>query len=180
MSMADGRAFAGAYKTVTRKTTIAATTPARAKKRPVARRPAAKVADAAAKDRSQPQFAPIRTKRVFEEICEQVRREMAAGSLRPGDKLPPERELAQKLGVSRAAVREALRSLEIAGVVGLHKGAHGGAFILKGDPDIVTRSIRELFPHPEKFKGGTAFITNLSALDGFTCFTAADTSEYEF
>ncbi len=130
---------------VTRKTTIAATTPARAKKRLAARRPAAKIIDAAAKERSQPRFAPIRTKRVFEEICEQVRREMAAGSLRPGDKLPPERELALKLGVSRAAVREALRSLEIAGVVGLHKGAHGGAFILKGDPDIVTRSIRDMF-----------------------------------
>src|SRR6266436_8218880 len=129
---------------VNRKTTTVATTPARAKK-PSARRPAAKVADTTAKDRSQPRFAPIRTKRVFEEICEQVRREMAAGSLRPGDKLPPERELALKLGVSRAAVREALRSLEIAGVVGLHKGAHGGAFILKGDPDIVTRSIRDMF-----------------------------------
>ena len=127
-----------------KKTTIAATTPVRAKKRPAARRPAP-AASNAAKDRSQPRFAPIRTKRVFEEICEQVRREMAAGSLRPGDKLPPERELALKLGVSRAAVREALRSLEIAGVVGLHKGAHGGAFILKGDPDIVTRSIRDMF-----------------------------------
>ena len=135
-------------KTVTRKTTIAAITPVRAKKRPAARPPAAKAIEkpieTAAKDRSQPRFAPIRTKRVFEEICEQVRREMAAGSLRPGDKLPPERELALKLGVSRAAVREALRSLEIAGVVGLHKGARGGAFILKGDPDLVTRSIRDI------------------------------------
>jgi GntR family transcriptional repressor for pyruvate dehydrogenase complex len=130
---------------VTRKTKIAAATPVRAKKRPAARRPATKPIDTTAKDRSQPRFAPIRTKRVFEEICEQVRREMAAGSLRPGDKLPPERELALKLGVSRAAVREALRSLEIAGVVGLHKGARGGAFILKGDPDLVTRSIRDMF-----------------------------------
>jgi GntR family transcriptional repressor for pyruvate dehydrogenase complex len=129
---------------VIRKTTIAAT-PDRAKKRRTAPRPATKTTDAVATDRSQPRFAPIRTKRVFEEICEQVRREMAAGSLRPGDKLPPERELALKLGVSRAAVREALRSLEIAGVVGLHKGARGGAFILKGDPDLVTRSIRDMF-----------------------------------
>ena len=118
------------------------TPPARAKS---ARRPVAKAVETIAKDRSQPRFAPIRTKRVFEEICEQVRREMAAGTLRPGDKLPPERELALKLGVSRAAVREAFRSLEIAGVVGLHKGARGGAFILKGDPDIVTRSIRDMF-----------------------------------
>jgi len=133
---------------VIRKTTIAATA-VRAKKRSATPRPATKAgdkaSDVAAMDRSQPRFAPIRAKRVFEEICEQVRREMAAGSLRPGDKLPPERELALKLGVSRAAVREALRSLEIAGVVGLHKGARGGAFILKGDPDLVTRSIRDMF-----------------------------------
>jgi DNA-binding FadR family transcriptional regulator len=129
---------------VIRKTTIAATA-VRAKKRRAAPRLATKTTDTVAMDRSLPRFAPIRTKRVFEEICEQVRREMAAGSLRPGDKLPPERELALKLGVSRAAVREALRSLEIAGVVGLHKGARGGAFILKGDPDLVTRSIRDMF-----------------------------------
>lgn len=130
---------------VTRKPTIVATKSRSKKsgaKKSALRRPPA---EAAAKDRSHPQFAPIRTKRVFEEICEQVRREMAAGSLRPGDKLPPERELAAKLGVSRAAVREALRSLEIAGVVGLQKGARGGAFILKGDPDIVTQSIRDMF-----------------------------------
>jgi len=84
-------------------------------------------------------------RRAFEEICERIRAQLAAGKLKPGDKLPPERELALKLGVSRAAVREALRSLEIAGVVGLHKGARGGAFILKGDPDLVTRSIRDMF-----------------------------------
>jgi GntR family transcriptional repressor for pyruvate dehydrogenase complex len=94
---------------------------------------------------AQPKFAPIRTKRVFEEICEQVRREMAAGILRPGDKLPAERDLAHQLGVSRTAVREALRTLELAGVVGMQKGAMGGAFILKGDPDLVTRSIRDMF-----------------------------------
>lgn len=91
------------------------------------------------------QFGQVRTRRVFEEICEQVRREMAAGTLRPGDKLPTERDLAVKFGVSRTAVRDALRSLEVAGVVGLQKGPKGGAFILTGDPDLITRSMRDLF-----------------------------------
>ena len=56
---------------MSRKTTTVATK-SRARKSP--RRQV--TAETAAKDRSQPQFAPIRTKRVFEEICEQVRREM--------------------------------------------------------------------------------------------------------
>jgi GntR family transcriptional repressor for pyruvate dehydrogenase complex len=93
-SNASASGFEKVDKTVTSKTRIVATKPARAKKRAVAPRLKAKVIDAPAKDRTVPRFAPIRTKRVFEEICEQVRREMAAGTLRPGDKLPAERELA--------------------------------------------------------------------------------------
>jgi GntR family transcriptional repressor for pyruvate dehydrogenase complex len=91
------------------------------------------------------QFVQVRTRRVFEEICEQVRRQMSSGALRPGDKLPAERELAVQFGVSRTAVREALRSLEIAGIVGLQKGVKGGAFILKGDLELITRSMSDLF-----------------------------------
>ncbi len=93
----------------------------------------------------EPHFALVRTKRVFEDICEQIRSAMAEGTLKPGDKLPAERDLAFKFGVSRTAVREALRSLEIVGVVGLQKGTKGGAFILKGDPDVVTQSIQDMF-----------------------------------
>ena len=70
---------------------------------------------------------------------------MASGELRPGDKLPAERDLSASFGVSRSAVREALRSLEIAGVVRLQKGVKGGAFVLRGDPDLITRSIRDMF-----------------------------------
>lgn len=93
----------------------------------------------------KPRFQPLRTRRVFEEICEQIRRDMAAGRLRPGDKLPAERDLAQMFKVSRNAVREALRSLEVAGIVHLSKGVKGGAIILEGDPDLITRSIRDMF-----------------------------------
>ena len=95
-------------------------------------------------DKTRPAFGPVKTRRVFEEICDQIRREVAAGTLRPGDKLPAERELALQFGASRTAVREALRSLEIAGVVGLQKGVKGGAFILDGNPTAVTQSIHDM------------------------------------
>ena len=64
--------------------------------------------------------------------------------MRPGDKLPAERELALQLRVSRSALREALRSLEIAGVVELKKGIKGGAFIRPGDPTSMTRVMQDL------------------------------------
>ncbi len=78
-------------------------------------------------------FEPIQSRRAFEEICERIRRQLAIGVLKPGDKLPAERDLARQLGVSRNVLREALRSLEMAGVLKLQKGVKGGAFIQQGD-----------------------------------------------
>jgi DNA-binding FadR family transcriptional regulator len=89
-------------------------------------------------------FAALKSRRVFEEICDRIRTELNVGTLGPGDKLPPERELAKQFGSSRAAVREALRSLEIAGVVELRKGVKGGAFIRTGDPTIVTGMMQDM------------------------------------
>ncbi|MCK1709288.1 MULTISPECIES: GntR family transcriptional regulator [unclassified Bradyrhizobium] len=80
-----------------------------------------------------PTFRPIHTRRAFEEICERIREQLALGVLKPGDKLPAERDLAQQLGVSRNVLREALRSLEMAGVLRLQKGVKGGAFVQTGD-----------------------------------------------
>lgn len=82
--------------------------------------------------------------RAFEEICERIRKQLANGKLKPGDKLPAERELAEQLKVSRAALREALRSLEIAGVIALRKGVKGGAFVQSGDPANMTRVMQDL------------------------------------
>uniref|UniRef100_A0A2A4Z0E2 GntR family transcriptional regulator n=1 Tax=OCS116 cluster bacterium TaxID=2030921 RepID=A0A2A4Z0E2_9PROT len=89
-------------------------------------------------------FKPVNTARAFEIISEQIRLEIESKRLRPGDKLPPERELAVQFGVSRNAVREALRNLESAGVIGMQKGVHGGAFVQKGGYDGVTQSIRDM------------------------------------
>ena len=90
-------------------------------------------------------FAPIRTRRTFEEICQNIRDRLADGTLRPGDKLPPERDFAQQLGVGRNALREALRSLEIAGIVLLRKGAHGGATIREGDSGRMEQVVQDMY-----------------------------------
>lgn len=89
-------------------------------------------------------FQPVRTRRVFEEICEQIRRRLDSGELKPGDKLPAERDLVLEMGVSRPALREALRTLEISGLITLRKGVKGGAFICDGSPARLTQSLQDL------------------------------------
>jgi GntR family transcriptional repressor for pyruvate dehydrogenase complex len=64
------------------------------------------------------------------------------GDLSPGDRLPPERELAQQLGVSRPSVREAMRLLDIKGLVVIRPGA--GTFIAEDDFDVIARSFSSL------------------------------------
>ncbi len=66
------------------------------------------------------------------------------GSLKPGDRLPPERELSQVLGVGRPALREALRVLEAKGLVVLRKGNTGGAFVSSGRASLVSDSMSDL------------------------------------
>src|SRR5271154_5184605 len=83
-------------------------------------------------------------KRGFELICDEIRSLIASGALRVGDKLPPERELAAKLGVGRNVVREALRSLEIAGLVAPKKGRTGGSFIQASDSRYFTRALGDM------------------------------------
>ena len=70
---------------------------------------------------------PIKSKKIYEEIVEQIKKLMADGDLKPGDRLLSERELAEQLQVSRASVREALRALEAMGFLEIKTG--GGAFV---------------------------------------------------
>src|SRR5919198_6364811 len=79
-------------------------------------------------------FRPVAHRRAFEDVIVQVEEAIAAGTLQPGDRLPPERELAHQLQVSRASVREALRILEAFGVIEARRGrgADAGSVVTTG------------------------------------------------
>ncbi|NLC37080.1 MAG: FadR family transcriptional regulator [Alcaligenaceae bacterium] len=91
------------------------------------------------------QFRPVRVARAADDIAAQVREEITAGRLKPGDKLSSERVLAEELGVSRNTLREAVRSLEQAGLVELKKGAHGGIFIAQDNGNSIVTGLIDLY-----------------------------------
>lgn len=78
-------------------------------------------------------FKTAKVNKISEQIIEQVRKAIFEGKLRPGDKLPPERELMKNFNVSKATLREALRSLEVLGFLEIRKGISGGAFVTEVD-----------------------------------------------
>src|SRR6266851_2670125 len=67
-------------------------------------------------------FRPVGKPRVAEEIVQQLRGLILRGHYATGDKLPPERKLAEELGVNRASLREAIKSLEQMGLVKTRQG----------------------------------------------------------
>src|SRR5579862_818769 len=77
-----------------------------------------------------PVYKVVRTSRLYEQIVQQIEESVLNGSLKPGDQLPAERELAQRLGVSRTAVREAVKALREKGLVEAYSGR--GTFITDG------------------------------------------------
>lgn len=75
----------------------------------------------------------VRPAASYELVLEQVRRAIQLGRFAPRDRLPPERELAQQLGVSRTTVREAMRVLQGEGLVEIRRGRTGGAIVIGQD-----------------------------------------------
>src|SRR6267142_105801 len=73
------------------------------------------------------ELGPIKSTRIYEEIVRQVKQLIAEGRFKSGDRLPPERELAEKFVVSRTSVREALRALESLGLIDIRPGE--GTFV---------------------------------------------------
>ncbi len=68
-------------------------------------------------------------RKAYEQVAQAIREQVFSGSLEEGQRLPSEREMAEQFGVSRVVVREAIRTLELAGILRVQKGAGGGTFV---------------------------------------------------
>lgn len=89
-------------------------------------------------------FNRVSAGRISGIIVEQIRLLMRQGQLKPGDRLPPERDLCERFGVSRVTVREALRMLESSGLVEIRVGARGGAFVTAPSGNRVGEGLTDL------------------------------------
>lgn len=132
-------------------------------------------------DPSGPEFQAIRSTRAFEEIAAQIRNELASGRLKVGSRLPSERALSEKFGVSRNTLREALRSLEHAGLVRLQKGASGGAFITEATGSAITTSLMDMYHvgaiRPEQLTEARIWMEAVIVRAAVPRATAADIAE---
>jgi len=81
----------------------------------------------------------VRSSRPYEQIVQQVEESIHKGALKAGDQLPPERELAEQFGVSRTAVREAVKALREKGLVEAYPGR--GTFITDGSSYTIRQSL---------------------------------------
>jgi DNA-binding FadR family transcriptional regulator len=86
----------------------------------------------------------IESRRLYRQVADQIETLIAAGEFAPGERLPPERDLAGKLGVSRATVREAMIALELAGLVDVRTGS--GIYVLT--PQRSTQELKDTGPGP--------------------------------
>lgn len=75
------------------------------------------------------QFLSVKPKRVSHRVADQIRNLILEGKLKPGDKLPSERELSKVVGVGRLSLREGLRILESSGILQTRYGVHSGTYV---------------------------------------------------
>ena len=73
-------------------------------------------------------FDKARRVRSFDDVVEQLREAIYSGRIRPGERLPGERQLSEEFGVGRPTLREALRSLEAVGIIEVRPGKSGGSY----------------------------------------------------
>ncbi|HEY6349855.1 MAG TPA: FadR/GntR family transcriptional regulator [Candidatus Angelobacter sp.] len=99
---------------------------------------------------TKPEFEAIRKNKVYEEVARQIER-LILTKLRPGDKLPAERELAEMFGVSRSSIRDAMRSLELVGLVEPRQGA--GTVVREISADVLVTPLSNVLAHKRQLVG---------------------------
>ncbi|MFF8033338.1 MULTISPECIES: FadR/GntR family transcriptional regulator [unclassified Streptomyces] len=93
-------------------------------------------------DRLAPVLRPVRAGNGFEEALEQILQVVRLGLVAGGERLPAERELAERLGISRVTLREVLRVLHDQGLVESRRGRYGGTFVLPRPTDTGEAELR--------------------------------------
>jgi len=88
---------------------------------------------------AKPVYRTVKASRLYEQIVQQVEDSIRKGQLKPGDQLPAERDLAQSFGVSRTAVREAVKTLRERGLVEAYSGR--GTFVTNGSSHGIRQSL---------------------------------------
>lgn len=108
-------------------------------------------------------FTPIAPEKLSHSIQRQIEALILQGILRPGDRLPAERDLAERLGVSRPSLREALADLQTAGLVTTRAGA--GVFVADVLGSAFSPALTRLISaHPDAARDYLAFRTDLEGL----------------
>lgn len=87
-------------------------------------------------------YPPLQSERLYEQIVDRIEHLIMAGELKVGDRLPAERELAEKFAVSRTAVREAVKALREKGLVEIRLGR--GTFVTNGIQSVARQSLSML------------------------------------
>ncbi len=122
-------------------------------------------------------FERIANQRIYQQIVDQISRMIREGSLKPGDRLPPERQLAEEFGVSRPAVREALSAL---GLMGLVEVRHGeGTFVRSASEEGLVSSMALFLTMEQNASLGKDLIEIRTALEGESAFLAAERREQD-
>jgi GntR family transcriptional repressor for pyruvate dehydrogenase complex len=95
------------------------------------------------------EFEAVRKSKVYEKVAEQIQRLIRDGLLKPGDMLPPERELAETFQVSRSSLRDALRALELMGMVEARQGE--GTVVRKPSAEAVASPLTAVLLQQREF-----------------------------
>lgn len=118
------------------------------------------------------QLGPMEVPKASHVLAEELRERILTGKLAPGQTLPPERDLVEQTNMSRATVREALRMLEIQGLLRIRAGRGGGAFVRQQGNDALVNSV-ELFVRGNQVRM-SAFLEAREAIEP-TCAALAAT-----